>query len=265
MNGQDFILDSKLGEGVFGDVHIAHDLVRGGLVALKRIWKYNSAVSSDIRASYLQEIRCGELLTHNGIAKVMGHFETTKHFWLVMELVDGMELISLLENRKFQPLSETLTKQIFAQVVRAVAYAHRKGCAHLDLKLDNILVDAKGTAKVIDWGLSTSEDPTHCYKFCGSLEYSAPEIFQSSGTSYYDAFQADSFSMGVVLYALLCGQFPFNKQMLQSMRKGNIVQPPPLNQHNISQQAKHLITALLHPNPSLRMTLQQLEKDSWLQ
>lgn len=265
MNGQDFLLDTKLGEGVFGDVHIAHDLVRGGVVALKRICKYNSAVSSDIRASYLQEIRCGELLTHFGIAKVIGHFETTKHYWLVMEFVNGMELITLLQNRKFEPLSEELTKRILGQVVNALAYAHRMGCAHLDVKLDNILVDAKGNTKLIDWGLSTCDDPVHCFKYCGSLEYSAPEIFQTSGRCAYNAYQADSFSLGVVLYALLCGKFPFNKQELQSMRKGEIVQPADINEENITQQAKDLIKSLLNPDPTHRMNIQQLEKDPWLQ
>jgi len=266
MSGTDFVIDKRLGEGCFGDVHSARCVKDGSFVALKRLWKTNQKANQDIRASFQQEIQCGHLLSnHAGIARILGYFESSRHYWLVMELVDGVELLTLMENRQYTPLPEPLVKYIFAQVVSALAYAHRQGVAHLDIKLDNVMVTPSGFCKIIDWGLSTNDDPKHCYKLCGSLEYTAPEIFnRPSIQSFYNAFIADSFSMGVLLYTMLFGKFPFSKEVLQMMRRGDPVHLEFPQDDDVSSDAKNALRRLLEPNPRARMTVQELEKDPWL-
>lgn len=111
MNGEDFFLEKKLGEGVFADVHLARNVRDGGVVAMKRIGKLNQNVNTNIRHSFLQEIKSGSLLNHKGIVQTKGYFESSKHYWIVMEFFEGEELISFLERRKYQPLSEEETKK----------------------------------------------------------------------------------------------------------------------------------------------------------
>jgi serine/threonine protein kinase len=266
MNGEDFFLEKKIGEGMFGEVHLARYVRDGSPVAMKRIGKLNQNVNSNIRESFLQEIKSGSLLNHRGIVQTKGFFESSKHFWIVMELIEGEELISFLEKRRYRPLSEEETKKVFGQIVSSVAFAHRRGVAHLDLKLDNILMDSEFKTKIIDWGLSTTEDPKNCTKYCGSPEYAAPEIWRRKSIyNTYDAFLADSFSLGVILFALLFGRFPFNRKALGMMRRGyDVGELQFLDGIEVSEEAKNLCKRLLDVNPETRMRVDELEDQSWL-
>jgi serine/threonine protein kinase len=264
MSGECFYLEQKLGEGMFGEVHLARHVLDGSQVAMKRIEK---AKGGNIRQMFLQEIRSGSVLGHHrGIAQTKGYFESSRHYWIVMELAPGEDLISFLERRRYSPFSERDAQKIFGQIVSAVAHAHRRGVAHLDLKLENVLLDSNLSTKIIDWGLSVSEDPRHCTKHCGSPEYAAPEIWNRRTVQQtYDAFQADMFSLGVMLYALLFGRFPFNKALLSLMRSGRDVGELAFVEGiSVSEEAKELCRRLLDVNPETRMRMHDLEGHSWV-
>jgi len=264
MSGECFYLEQKLGEGMFGEVHLARHVLDGSQVAMKRIDK---AKGGNMRHMFLQEIRSASVLGHHrGIAQTKGYFESSRHYWIVMELAQGEELISFLERRRYRPLSEMDAQGVFGQIVSAVAHAHRRGVAHLDLKLDNVLVDSNFCTKIIDWGLSVTEDPCHCTKHCGSPEYAAPEIWNRRTVRHtFDAFQADMFSLGVILFALLFGRFPFNKTLLSLMRSGQDVGELAFVEGiSVTEEAKELCRRLLDVNPDTRMRMQDLERHRWV-
>jgi serine/threonine protein kinase len=97
---------------------------------------------------------------------------------------------------------------MFAQVVSSLSYLHNKGIAHRDLKPENILIDGKGRMKLADFGFSTwKKDGVLMKTFCGSTSYAAPEILKHIP---YDGIQADIWSLGVVLYAILTRSLPFD-------------------------------------------------------
>jgi len=114
LNGEDFQIEKSIGEGVFGIVALAKSKRTNEMVALKRIDKVNEKVNVSIRDCWNQEIQSGsKLVEHEGIARLKGYFETSRHFWLVLELVEGVSLYQILEERNFSPLEESQAKNLF--------------------------------------------------------------------------------------------------------------------------------------------------------
>jgi len=262
----DFSVERKIGGGEFGEVFLARHARTGQLVALKRMWK-NSRTTIKIRESFFQEVKASKILQNDcGVVRLLEYLETEKYFLLVTEYFDGMELFKLLETRKFQPLAEEGAKSIFGQILDTILNAHRKGMTHMDIKLDNILIDRNKRTKIIDWGLCVTESPEKCIKFCGSLEYAAPEIWsRPSNSTTYSAYKADVFSLGVVLYALLVGRFPFSMSALDLMRKGQPVPIPLEDKTTIGDNCKQLLRGMLEANPAKRLSLLEVQNHAWFQ
>ena len=96
---------------------------------------------------------------------------------------------------------------MFKAIVSAIAYCHSKQICHRDIKLENILLDEQGNPKLIDFGFSTCIPNDKKVKiFCGTPSYMSPEIVQKIE---YNGPPADVWALGVLLYALLTGTFPF--------------------------------------------------------
>jgi len=144
-----------------------------------------------------------------------------------------------------------------------VSYCHTKGVFHRDLKLENILVDAKGNIKISDFGLSAL--PQHLqpdgllHTTCGSPNYVAPEILANRG---YDGATSDIWSCGVILYVILTGYLPFDDRNLavlyQKIFKGDAQIPKWL-----SPGAQNMIKRILDPSPASRITMAGIKTDEW--
>lgn len=151
----------------------------------------------------------------------------------------------------------------FRQIVAAVAYCHSKGFIHRDLKPENLLLDANQNIKLIDFGL-ISHPPdiavsrlTTC---CGSAAYAAPELIR--GEPYLGP-PADIWSLGILLYALLCGFLPFDDENTQRLyrliQRGQYEVPVWL-----SEESQRLIGSLLRHKPEQRLTMEQLLSHPWM-
>jgi len=251
ISGDDFCIECLIGEGMFGDVHKSIEKRTGETFALKKIRKSYSG-AKDL---WSREYSAGKLLNQNkNVPKVKGAFKTSSGYWIAMEFIDSVDLIRFMELRKFQPLSEELTKRIFRQIIKTMIDAHRKGIAHLDLKLENILIDLNNNIKIIDWGLSEIESPLKCTRRCGSVDYCAPEVNFCSNSRPYNAFRADVFSLGVILYTLLFGRF-----------SRDICSDSFTNIGSVSIEAKNLLEKMTDSNPNTRITLEDIENHKWLQ
>jgi len=203
---------AHLGSGAMGDVYRAEDLRLRRDVALKTL---RGSVQS-ARARLLAEARAASALTHPHIAVVYEIGEATLDGetvgFIAMEYVEGTTL-AVLAGRARLELDVVL--DIFEQIADALAAAARLGVIHLDLKPANVMVSASGRAKVLDFGVArrapeqapAPEDPTHTAAFgdadtgfSGTIGYAAPE--QLTGRDV-DA-RADVFSLGVMLYEIVC-------------------------------------------------------------
>lgn len=124
-----------------------------------------------------------------------------------MEYVGKNSLHSYLRSKNGRRLDEPEAKRVYTQICQAISYCHSKNIAHRDLKLENILIDDDNNVKVIDFGFSICVKPDQTLNiFCGTPSYMAPEIVSKRN---YKGFATDVWALGILLFALLCGHFPF--------------------------------------------------------
>mmetsp|Transcript_7073 Transcript_7073/g.6270 ORF Transcript_7073/g.6270 Transcript_7073/m.6270 type:complete len:122 (-) Transcript_7073:304-669(-) len=104
------------------------------------------------------------------------------------------------------------------QILHAVAFIHQEGYAHLDIKLENILLDGKFNIKLADMGASVNVRETQGFttKRRGTLLYMAPEVMNKTSASHFNALNADIFSLGITLFVLLIGEFPSSGELLNN-------------------------------------------------
>ncbi|KAL4520450.1 hypothetical protein Ndes2526A_g05016 [Nannochloris sp. 'desiccata'] len=196
---------------------------------------------------------------------------------IVWELIQGIDLLDLL-NEKGGRLEEIQAAHYFAQLSRGVDFIHNHGLCHRDLKPENCMVE-RGTdkVKIIDFGLSKHQQSAVTLGV-GTPDYMAPELLGSATGGFaalqerkvgqYDAKACDIWAMGVLLYLLVTGQYPFEdpKQpqnvvaTLQNIAQGKI-RPLP---RRVSTECAELISAMLTKNPAERITLQNIAVHPWL-
>ena len=197
--------------------------------------------------------------------------DTESSLYIILELAEGGELFDkILEKIRF---SEKEAKLHFYQMVSAVEYLHKKNIAHRDLKPENILLsndDSNPLIKISDMGLSKLVDhTTFLQTFCGTPQYLAPEVLISRvrGDGSY-GFEVDMWSLGVILYILLCGCPPFStertdKSLVRQVCDGDYSFPKS-KWANISDSAIDLVTKLMTVEKNIRLTAKQALAHPWL-
>ncbi|NWR36968.1 MELK kinase, partial [Tachuris rubrigastra] len=193
-------LHGTVGTGGFAKVKLARHRLTGEKVAIKIMDKL--ALQDDLPRVKL-EIDAMKDLSHQHICQLYHVIETPKKIFMVLEYCPGGELFDYIISK--DRLSEEEARVFFRQIVSAIAYVHSRGYAHRDLKPENLLIDEEHNLKLIDFGLCAKPKgglDYHLNTCCGSPAYAAPELIQGKA---YIGSEADIWSMGVLLYALLCG------------------------------------------------------------
>ncbi len=200
-----FRLEEKLGAGSFGEVYRARDIYLHRVVALKML---TLVESKDAKERFLQEARFCSSLVHPNIAVVYeaGWHESIPY--LAMELVEG----DLLSKRiRLAQVSMPEALLYMEQILEALEEAHSEGIIHRDIKSSNIMITSRGKVKILDFGLASSlyqkgsEELSSASS--GTLEFLSPE--QARGEEPDE--RSDLFSAGVVLYQMLAGRLPFER------------------------------------------------------
>jgi len=239
-----------LGTGYFGKVRMAYHRITGEKVAIKTLRKKQYL---SVNMEYPpREISVLKAIDHPNINRLYDTVVLADRIYLILEFVEGRELCEIVET-EFVP--EEVCRHVFRQILSAVLYLHSNGIAHRDLKLENIIVDQKGHAKVIDLGFGNFIlDDDHLFRtFCGSPDYAAPELFLGKA---YHGKQADIWSLGVLLFAMLSGLLPFPDS--QSVLKGKYEFPP-----SITPKAQDLIRQIFQVDPSKRISLAGIIEHPW--
>jgi len=256
------IENENFAKGAYGKVSLAKDKVTKDMVVVKHIPKTTS-----IRMVQ-NEIKAGQILDfHPNIAQFHKYIDFPEHHTLIFSYIDGTDLFSFMEKNKFSPRTELESRTIFMAIMSALKHAHSKNIAHRDIKLENILMDKKGRAYLIDFGLCAFVDPSMKNReWCGSDNYLAPELCRRIP---YDAYKTDVFSMGVTLFALLFGVFPFDGLRVSS-RFHDPKNPLPRLQVRfpldvkVSLAAKDLLIQMLEDDPDKRISVDDIFKHKWV-
>jgi HAMP domain-containing protein len=203
-------IKSVLGVGGMGMVYKASDRELGETVAIKTLKPDMIASDSSALERFKSEIRLARRISHRNVVRTHDLGETSGLYYITMEYVEGKPLKELIRERGRLPASAVLP--IAKQLCRALEVAHDEGVIHRDIKPQNMVVEANGVLKVMDFGIArlasrpADAGQTQQGMVVGTPEYMAPE--QLVGDEL-DA-RADLYATGVVLYECLHGRVPFS-------------------------------------------------------
>lgn len=213
------------------------------------------------------EVEIMHKINHPHCVKLFEIFETTKRLYMVMELLTGGELFDRIVSKG--SFSEKEASEVIRDVTDAISYLHKEGIVHRDLKPENLLYLTKESSspiKITDFGLAKfrAKDSIEMHTACGTPGYVAPEVLRQE--NYTKA--VDLWSLGVILYILLCGFPPFyhpkTSELYRLIKKGEYDFPAPY-WTDVSDSAKDLITKLLQVDPKKRLTAEEVLKHPWVQ
>ena len=247
-----------IGKGAFGKVTLGLHKLTGKHVAIKTFEK--SYMKDDFsRKKVFQEVYILKKIHHSNIIRLLEVFESSKHFFIVMEYAGAGDLLHYVKKKR--RLAENEARFIFKQVLYGLGHCHCRSVLHRDIKLDNVLLDNEKGIKLCDFGVSKIiKKHQFIREQCGTPAYIAPEIIADEG---YEGFFADLWSLGVVLYAMLCGTVPFKapnmKELHVLIKKGDYKFPV-----EISEESKDLIRKLLVLKPEDRLSIPEILAHPWV-
>jgi serine/threonine-protein kinase len=240
----------QLGKGAMGIVYRAHDHVLERDVALKQIPVYLSH-DHQLIERFRQEARALARLCHPHIVQVYDFVQDGEQAWIAMELVEGEELEKSLQESGTMSIGDTV--RIGGQLAEALDYAHKRGVIHRDFKPANVLLTQQGSVKITDFGLAKlAQSSIHTQEgsILGSPAYMSPE--QAAGRDS-DA-RTDIYALGVTLFKMLIGRFPFEGEIESVIAQKLTKDPPPLSVLNeqIPEQLNCLVSQMLAKEPDKR-------------
>ncbi|XP_073177068.1 serine/threonine-protein kinase SIK3 isoform X4 [Lepidochelys kempii] len=250
-------VERTIGKGNFAVVKLATHLVTRAKVAIKIIDK--TQLDEENLKKIFREVQIMKMLCHPHIIRLYQVMETERMIYLVTEYASGGEIFDHLVAHG--RMAEKEARRKFKQIVAAVHFCHCCNIVHRDLKAENLLLDANLNIKIADFGFSNIFTPGQLLKtWCGSPPYAAPELFEGKE---YDGPKVDIWSLGVVLYVLVCGALPFDGSTLQNLR-ARVLSGKFRIPFFMSTECEHLIRHMLVLDPSKRLSMEQICKHKWM-
>jgi eukaryotic-like serine/threonine-protein kinase len=214
----------RIGSGGMADVYLAEDEVLGRRVAIK-ILNERHAGDDQFIERFRREAQSAASLSHPNVVAIYDRGEAEGTYYIAMELLDGRNIKELIVARG--PAPPRIVVEYARQILAALAYSHRHGIVHRDIKPHNVVVDGDGRVKVTDFGIArgASTQMTEAGSIVGTAQYLSPE--QARGEAV-DA-RSDLYSLGVVMYELLTGSVPFTGEspVEIAMKHLSATPPPP--------------------------------------
>jgi TolB-like protein/Flp pilus assembly protein TadD/predicted Ser/Thr protein kinase len=271
-----FKLIAQLGSGGMGEVYLAEDSRLGRKVALKILPQYFSTDRERV-GRFKHEAKAASALNHPNVATIYEVGEAEGMSYIAMEYVEGETLNSKIDGR---PLASTEILDIAAQVADALDEAHTRGITHRDMKSANIMVTARGQAKVLDFGLAKFSGPRWISEMAaqtvtqpgvvmGTVQYMSPEQALGKNVDH----RTDIFSFGVVVYEMATGRLPFSAgTATETIERITHAQPEAISRFNydVPAELERIARKCLEKDPERRyqsvkellVDLKNLKRDS---
>jgi calcium-dependent protein kinase len=250
-----------LGEGFNGHVFLAKNNNTGLEYAVKP-FKLRG-LDQETKQDLTNEVEIFLSMDHPHIARLSDCYQSEDKFCLVMECCTGGELLRRISKKR--RFSEKDAVETTFQMLLAVRYIHSHNIVHRDIKLENFLFEKPDTdfIKLIDFGFSKVFKPNaHLHQSCGTMPYLAPEVFSGKYTH-----QCDMWSLGVTVFILLYGKFPFNgknKAALERQITKRKLSVDTKACNDVSAAARDFVESLLKNDPTERLTSQRALDHPWI-
>ena len=215
----------------------------------------------------IREMAITLLMDHPYIVTVHKVFISNYYYYIIMDFVNGTHVLDFIISHG--KLKEKFAQNLFTQLISAIGilllialdYCHKNSICHRDLKIENILINNRGYMQLIDFGLANLYNTeSNLNTFCGSLYFAAPELLSARK---YVGPEIDVWSLGVILYVLVCGCVPFDDANLPALHAkiiGGKVDYP----NHLSSSVRNLLAKMLVVNPENRAKLEEIKQHSWL-
>jgi mitogen-activated protein kinase kinase kinase len=225
-----------IGKGTYGKVFLGMNATTGEFLAVKQVEVSAKAAGNDkdkmreMVAALDQEIDTMQHLDHVNIVQYLGCERKEMSISIFLEYISGGSVGSCL--RKHGKFEEGVVSSLTRQTLSGLAYLHREGILHRDLKADNILLDLDGTCKISDFGISKKTDNIYgndvTNSMQGSVFWMAPEVVRSQGQGY--SAKVDIWSLGCVVLEMFAGRRPWSKEETVGAiyKLGSLNEAPPI-------------------------------------
>ncbi|PGH15755.1 AGC/PKA protein kinase [Polytolypa hystricis UAMH7299] len=242
---EDFSLQRTLGTGSFGRVHLVQSRHNQRFYAVKVLKKQQVVKMKQVEHTN-DERRMLQRVKHPFLITLWGTFQDSRNLYMVMDFVEGGELFSLL--RKSQRFPNPVAKFYAAEVVLALEYLHSMNIVYRDLKPENLLLDRHGHLKITDFGFA-KEVKDITWTLCGTPDYLAPEVVSSKGYNK----SVDWWSLGILIFEMLCGFTPFwdgrsPMKIYENILQGRVKYPAYMH-----ADAQDLLSQLITPDLTKRL------------
>lgn len=259
-----YALGDQLGKGSYAVVKAAYSRKHQKQVAIKIVTKRKAP--DDYLTKFLpREIQVMKHLDHPNVVRMHEAIETSSRIYLILDMADNGDLLDYI--RSNGALKEEKARNFFKQLLDAVDYIHNHGIVHRDLKCENLLLNRDEQIFLSDFGFARSQPVNPETKrrrmsqtFCGSYAYAPPEILRGIA---YDGTFADIWSLGVVLYTMVCACLPFddsNLKVLLEQVSRKVVFP---RRRVVTPELKHLISKMLTCDVSHRIDIHHIRQHPW--
>jgi len=261
--------EQKIGSGTYGRVYRASHKYTGHVVAIKTMEKARIE-KQKMTDKVIREMKIMMQLSevaHPHVCRLFEFIETEKKYYMVLDYCPGGDFFDFLAYRG--SVTEDEARALFLQILSGVEFCHNSHIVHRDLKPENLLIDGEYNVKIADFSLANMVevlDTPQRVGFgdlktsCGSPNYAAPEIV--SGVEY-SGFLVDIWSLGVILYSLVCGTLPFDDEnpviLFRQIKSGKYPPPP-----HVSNACRSLLASMLAVDPKHRASIARIRSNEWL-
>ncbi|KAH1159484.1 hypothetical protein AAZX31_11G174800 [Glycine max] len=273
----EYIRECKIGSGSYGKVALYQSSVDGKNYAIKafhksHLLKLRVSPSETAMTDVLREVF--QLILLPGLVLIMKMLEhpnivdlieviddpQSDNFYMVLEYVEGKWICE--GSGTTCGLGEETARRYLRDIVSGLTYLHAHNIVHLDIKPDNLLITRHGTVKIGDFSVSQAfeDDKDELRRSPGTPVFTAPECILGVK---YGGKAADTWAVGVTLYCMILGEYPFLGDTLQDTYD-KIVNNPLVLPNDMNPPLKNLIEGLLSKDPRLRMSLSDVAEDSWV-
>eukprot|EP00760_Papus_ankaliazontas_P001997 PhM_4_TR10785/c0_g1_i1/m.101516/K07198/PRKAA, AMPK; 5'-AMP-activated protein kinase, catalytic alpha subunit len=255
-----FVIGERIGQGTFSNVYLCRERLSPTYDYAVKVVNKTALQTKGMCDAFDREVQALRTIKSSlNVVNLIAVLQSARNYYLVMDLAASGTLLDRVVGA--QRLATRTARKYFRQLLQGMNAIHSSGIAHRDIKLENLLIDARDVVKISDFTFAcTMYAGKVLHRACGSPHYIAPEVISGEG---YCGYKADVWSSGVCLYVMLVGRLPFigldEERLLEAIKTGKYEVPP-----TVSPGARDLLSHMLCRNPAERYTVPQLLVHPWV-